>query len=128
MESTTYPVFSPVVLHWQLFHFNNLEEEHDPNFVKWVKDHGNLIVTHIGQSGPYMVINHTILLRLGDNGVIELLNERSIYTYVGWLGKWSWVNCCLTIWLRDFDKVAQWCCDRHWMYVLFVLLPFCLRR
>ncbi|TFY54762.1 hypothetical protein EVJ58_g8663 [Rhodofomes roseus] len=111
-------------LRWQLCNFDSLADEHDPSFVKWVEDHGDLIVTHIGRSGPYVVINRAILLTLGDDGVVESFYERPTSTYVARLGKQSWVNCCLMIRLCDFDKAVQWRRDRRWMYVLFTPSPF----
>ncbi|KAF8921956.1 hypothetical protein CPB85DRAFT_1247101 [Mucidula mucida] len=104
-----------VVLLWQLPNFDNLAEEHDPSFIKWLRDDGDLVVTHIGRSGPYMAINRAILLTIGDDGVVESFRKGPVSNYVDKLGKLTWVNCCLKISIRDFDKVVGWRRDRRWV-------------
>lgn len=117
------PVFPPVVLLWQLPNFDNLAEEHDPSFIKWLRDDGDLVVTHIGRSGPYMAINCAILLTIGDDGVVESFRKGPVSNYVDKLGKLTWVNCCLKISVQDFDKVVGWRRDRRWVYVLSIPTP-----
>ncbi|KAI4143891.1 MAG: hypothetical protein LQ340_006850 [Diploschistes diacapsis] len=66
----------------QFLRLDNLAEEHDPSFLKWLDDDNNLIVTPISRSGPYMVVNRTALLIMGDDGAVESFCEGPISAYV----------------------------------------------
>lgn len=118
LEFVTYTSFPLAALRRQYLSLDNLAEEHDPRFLKWLDDNENLIITRISRSGPYMVINRTVLI-IGDDGVVKFC-ENPLSAYVDRLGKRSWVNYSLMIGLQHF-KVVDWRRDRRWVYVLFPL-------
>lgn len=70
-----------------------------------------------------MAINRAILLTIGDDGVVESFRKGPVSNYVDRLGKLIWVNCCLKISVRDFDKVVGWRRDHRWVYGLSIPTP-----
>lgn len=70
---------SLAVLRWQVLSLDNLVEEHDHRFMDWFEG-SDMVITHISRSGEYMVINRTIVLIIGNDGVVESFHKGPIST------------------------------------------------
>lgn len=126
-----FPLFLPVphmldplvILRQQYIVLDNLAEEHDPGFIQFLEN-SNMVIKHIGRSREYMIINCSILLSIGKDGLVEAFYEGSISQFPDFLRTWSWANFSLNIGVQEFGQLVDWRNNRRWQYVLSRL--FCL--
>ena len=85
--------------------------------MKWLEGKDR-IIAHIGHSELYMVLNHTIVLKIKNNGIVKWLCKELVSASSPDLSKCSWVSYRLKMRVWDLNNIVSWHFDCCWVYVV----------